>query len=265
MHLLVELRLQNNYSQSDFFNNENYNINIFINPETDRLLRQIEKDTIRLEDITSIARGVGVYHKRVGHTKEIIDADPYQSNVIKDETFVPYLRGKNIKQFWIDWQGDSFISYGKWLAEPREPKYFEGCRILMRQIPSNRLIVAYIEEKFITDQSVFIARFERVSISPKAVLGILGSSLMAYYFRTKHSEYDILFPKVKLQHFKNFPVRIMDLGFQKKIVERVDQIIAIKKPDPLADINALESEIDRLVYELYGLTEEEIKIIEQSI
>lgn len=254
--------IQNNYSQSDFFINENYNINIFINPEIDRLLRKIEKDTIRLEDITSIARGVGVYHKRVGHTKEIIDADPYQSNVIKDETFVPYLRGKNIKPFWFDWQGDSFISYGQWLAEPREPKYFEGCRILMRQIPSNRLIVAYIEDKFIIDQSVFIARFERISISPKAVLGILGSSLMAYYFRTKHSEYDILFPKVKLQHFKNFPIRIMDLGFQKKLVERVDKILVLKKIDPLADINALESEIDRLIYEVYGLTVDEIRLVE---
>ena len=37
-----------------------------------------------------------------------------------------------------------------------------------------------------------------------------------------------------------------------------------KKYNPSADTSALESEIDRLVYQLYGLTEEEIKIVEQS-
>lgn len=34
-----------------------------------------------------------------------------------------------------------------------------------------------------------------------------------------------------------------------------------KKSDPSADVSALESEIDQMVYKLYGLTEEEIKIV----
>jgi len=37
---------------------------------------------------------------------------------------------------------------------------------------------------------------------------------------------------------------------------------AAKKRDPKTDITALEREIDRLVYELYGLTEDEIAIVE---
>jgi len=42
----------------------------------------------------------------------------------------------------------------------------------------------------------------------------------------------------------------------------VDRILAAKERDPEADTAALEREIDRLVYELYGLTEEEIAIVE---
>jgi adenine-specific DNA-methyltransferase len=42
----------------------------------------------------------------------------------------------------------------------------------------------------------------------------------------------------------------------------VDRILAAKERDPKADTTALEREIDRLVYELYGLTEDEIKIVE---
>jgi len=41
-------------------------------------------------------------------------------------------------------------------------------------------------------------------------------------------------------------------------------ILAIKKGDPKADISQLEKEIDQIVYKLYGLTDEEIKIVEES-
>jgi len=46
------------------------------------------------------------------------------------------------------------------------------------------------------------------------------------------------------------------------IITIVDNILTIKKKNPKNDTSALESEIDRLVYELYGLSEEEIAIIE---
>jgi hypothetical protein len=44
----------------------------------------------------------------------------------------------------------------------------------------------------------------------------------------------------------------------------VDKILAAKRADPLADVTALEREIDQHVYRLYGLTAEEIKIVEEG-
>jgi len=40
------------------------------------------------------------------------------------------------------------------------------------------------------------------------------------------------------------------------------EILAAKRADPQADTSALEGEIDQLVYQLYGLTEDEVKIVE---
>ena len=45
----------------------------------------------------------------------------------------------------------------------------------------------------------------------------------------------------------------------------VDQILIQKSNDASADTTSLESEIDQLVYALYGLTEEEIGIVENSL
>jgi hypothetical protein len=48
------------------------------------------------------------------------------------------------------------------------------------------------------------------------------------------------------------------------VVEIVERILLAKAKDNDADVATLESEIDQLVYQLYGLTEDEIKIVEQS-
>ena len=50
--------------------------------------------------------------------------------------------------------------------------------------------------------------------------------------------------------------------FQKEIEGLVEKILALKNENPGADVSALEAEVDQMVYELYGLTEEEIKIVE---
>ena len=49
---------------------------------------------------------------------------------------------------------------------------------------------------------------------------------------------------------------------QKTIIELVNKILATKKADTTSDICELEHEIDELVYKLYGLTDEEIAIVE---
>jgi hypothetical protein len=65
-----------------------------------------------------------------------------------------------------------------------------------------------------------------------------------------------------LGELRKLPIPLLDEIKQKPVIELVDQILLTKKSNPLSDTSALESEIDRLVYELYGLTEEEIRIVE---
>lgn len=307
-------------------------INVHLDGASAELLSKVEDSSVALSSFTEIARGVGVYHKRVGHTKEFIAEDPYQSSQKEDDTFVPYLRGRSLAPWRITWNEDSFISYGNWLAEPREPKYFDGPRVVIRQIPAQRLVAAYVEDQFITDQSVFIAKFRTdCEFAPKAVLSVLSSQLMAFYFRLKHSEFDDLFPKVKLQHFKDFPISksLIEFGseLEKSAIKRIDLTeelshlvsrvllllqskFSIFKPTKKllhwseldfkgflaelkknkvklnleeeaewlsyfnkkkaeanslqAEVERIDKQIDQMVYEVYGLSEEEISIVEKG-
>jgi adenine-specific DNA-methyltransferase len=58
---------------------------------------------------------------------------------------------------------------------------------------------------------------------------------------------------------------IADKATQKEVSDLVRKIFALKQRNRDADVSALECEIDRLVYALYGLTPEEIQIVERSV
>ena len=63
----------------------------------------------------------------------------------------------------------------------------------------------------------------------------------------------------------NIPIPNIVLENQESINFIVNQILTAKKANPDADTSALKQEIDQLVYELYGLTEEEIRLVEESV
>jgi type I restriction-modification system DNA methylase subunit len=317
-------------SQLDWIQSQGSSINIFLTNEIGSFIQKIEKGSEYLGSFSTIIRGVGVYHKRVGHTKEFIELDPYQSAIKKDDTFIPYLRGRNLGKWLIDWREDSYISYGNWLAEPRSIEYFTGERILVRKILSEGLVATYIDREFIVDQQLYT-----VIVSPNSdykvlsLLPIICSKLMSFYFRYKYSEFDDLFPQIKLNHVKSLPIKLSVLDNQTPFIEKTKVMLAIKNdfkeiiqkfqrmlqrkfdleelPGKLQNwyslsykefiaelgkkkiklslaqeaewedyftaeqakaleikslIDTTDREIDRMVYALYELTEEEVKIVE---
>lgn len=63
-------------------------------------------------------------------------------------------------------------------------------------------------------------------------------------------------------HVKDFPIPVVPKTDQSTLSKRVNHILTAKKKNPEADTSALEKEIDVIVYKLYGLTYDEVKIID---
>jgi hypothetical protein len=95
------------------------------------------------------------------------------------------------------------------------------------------------------------------------LLGVLNSRLLSWYFlqRSNIGHRDD-FPKIVLKETRELPIPNAKGTEQAAIVSRVDDILSAKSADPLADTSAWEREIDERVYRLYGLTAEEIRIVE---
>ena len=69
-------------------------------------------------------------------------------------------------------------------------------------------------------------------------------------------------PQIRLDDLKKIPIKLIESDLQSGVSKKVQQILTTKESDPNTDTSALETEIDQLVYQLYGLTEAEIKIVE---
>jgi adenine-specific DNA-methyltransferase len=102
-------------------------------------------------------------------------------------------------------------------------------------------------------------------ISARYLLGILNSKLIQFYLSIIAGTSGMGTLRWINVYVKRFPIPQKQTNDQLSLIALTDQILSLKKSNPQADTSALEAEIDRMVYELYGLTEEEIAIIEESV
>jgi hypothetical protein len=102
--------------------------------------------------------------------------------------------------------------------------------------------------------------------SVKYILSIINSTLIQFYVHNKFNTRDIKSPMINI-----FPIKKISSEEQKPFIEKVDQILAITNQpwydpkNPPQEQLDLEKEIDQMVYELYGLTDEEVKVVEESL
>ncbi|WP_187906202.1 Eco57I restriction-modification methylase domain-containing protein [Helicobacter pylori] len=113
------------------------------------------------------------------------------------------------------------------------------------------------------------AIYDFCGINPLLILGVLNSSFMSWYarenFKDKHMSGGYLgLNKGNLEKLPMFELTKLNKPTADKIIVLVDKILQAKEKDPKANTQRLEKEIDALVYQLYNLTDEEIKIIEDG-
>ncbi|MFN8255697.1 MAG: N-6 DNA methylase [Bacteroidales bacterium] len=100
-----------------------------------------------------------------------------------------------------------------------------------------------------------------VGINLRYLLGVLNSKYASVLLTNLRGGDYHIYP----EHIRNIPIPNVAANKQKQIISLVDQIISAKKTVPSTDTSELEKQIDEMVYKLYDLTEEEIKIIEGGI
>jgi type I restriction-modification system DNA methylase subunit len=218
--------------------------------------------------------------RRFGKVKatEIVKGRLWHSNKRESRDYQKELQGSDVGRYALNWSG-VWVKYGEWVSTYLPMTVFSGPRILIREItgrPPNVLLASYTEDMFVHNPSVLTV-LPRGSVSPKFLLGVINSRLMSSIFRfVAPKSKKGLFPKIIITDARRLPMPKLNLLHDKaqngKLVDLVDKMLALKLHEATSEsekaalqnaVTTTDAEIDRLVYELYGLTAEEIKIVEE--
>ncbi|MCH8535474.1 MAG: Eco57I restriction-modification methylase domain-containing protein [Flavobacteriaceae bacterium] len=244
-----------NIKKSVFTNFQNQVINIYINPIHLSLAIKIENDKRTFGDLIQISRGVEFGFKSEHVLNQQISGSEY-----------PLVCGGDVKRYELNFQ-DKYIEYN-----PNDLKIYKSKdiylkeKILVRRIGSNIISVFDDSGKFnVCD--VYNVQLPNETIDDfnlKTINAILNSKLIDFYFKTIFKSVKKLFPKIAIQNIKKLPLAIYNGKLNQLISHKVSQILELKKEDSLDDVTSLDKEIDVLVYKLYGLTYEEVLVVDEG-
>ncbi|MDB9343095.1 TaqI-like C-terminal specificity domain-containing protein [Nodularia spumigena CS-586/05] len=248
-------------SKQEFFN-------FSLNQNELLLLQKIKSYSLFVKDYFIIKNGVKPYEVGKGsppQTKKILNEKPYTAATQLNDTFKPLIGGRYFNKYVNLWNGDFWISYGIWLAAPREESIFKAQEKLIFRQTSDHLVGTLIEAGFIMRDNTHIILKKDETFNLKYLLSILNSKLIDFVYTSINPEKGEALAQVKAFHLGMLPFYPLSQENQVPFIQIVEQILTSKKSDPQADTTTLEAEIDQLVYQLYELTAEEIQIIEDKI
>jgi hypothetical protein len=261
----------------------NFAFNISLSALDLPILKKIDKVSKPLIDYAQVRFGVKVYQKGKGNPPQKgpeASAKLFESDKKESDKYQPYIRGKYVSPWHIE-SNISWLRYGDHLAEPRTIDLFTGPRILVRRIVGRRLILAPTVDLLIADQLLHTVKPHKGHINHHFFAGLLSSKLLSYYFRKRYNRTERTFPEIRIAELRELPIRTIDFSHSEDKA-RYDRMVSLvqtmldlnrqlagaktghEKTALKRQIEATDRQIDKLVYKLYDLTDEEIKIIEQQ-
>jgi hypothetical protein len=237
--------------QSDFSKLPGHVWNLLVNEQNISLIKKIAFNST-LDKLTSINRGLITG-----------DRSKYISSVRLSEKHFEILTGSDISRYFFN-RPTEYILFerpasagGCW----DKNVHFAPFKICVRQI-GFQPTATLVENPYAVTGNIFTIIHENKDYL-KCLLGIINSKLISYYWKIMFYDLKMTFPQITIFNLGQIPLPELEEKNREQLINIVSQILLAKKSAPASDTSAQEAEIDRLVYELYGLTEEEIGIVEE--
>ena len=239
--------------QTDYLKVEKHIIQPIASNESYSLSQKIESNAKLLKEYASVNFGMQLRNRKIYTNDVLVSPSP--------EMLTPYhrkcLTGKDISNYVVFWNSrycyfnEEARCGGCWI----ESLHNSRDKILVRQVGA--VPVCGIDtEGLAVLNSAFMIVCKR--INPFGTLGILNSKLIKFYWQQKYEDKRKTFPKIKGTYLELLPI----VPPTDEITRLVKNILSLKQKSPSTDTSAIEQQVDILVYHLYGLTYDEVLIVD---
>ena len=253
---------------------DNFHIDLDWNLEKENIYKKLSHNTTPLETVLQFSRGI-----------KTSDDKRFLSTENKNKDYKPVYRGRNIKAYSLNW-ADEYVWYRPDLMKekvgclPHSKEFFEVPEKLITQRvnSSMQLLVAYDNEQNYFLDTTNVSRLDRwdKKHSLKYIMAVLNSRLINYWYCNKFK-----MPTIGLYELHSIPFRGIDFKnnseviLYKEIIKIVDQLLNLNQEITLLTLQSkvdqmrsrieyCEQRINEIIYQLYGLTQEEIRVIERN-
>jgi len=246
------------------FNNPEFVFSIYLNQASNDIIEKIKIDTLQFHSIC----------------KEVIEGivtpkgkDAFISFNKKDESYKPFLEGKDIDKYQTKWKKKYILFDRKKLHRPRPDYLWNSPRkILIRRIGggANAIVATLDDQHFYTYASINnILLIDNSGFDYKFILALLNSRLLNWFYIENFTNRSNLTVNISRTFLDVLPIKKVSENDQKPLIEIVGKILVVTKSanylENLAkkeEVKEYEQQIDKMVYKLYDLKPAEIKIVE---
>ena len=249
-----------------------------VNPVSE-LWDKISSKFPKLETIADVNFGKQL-RDRKKFTQDVVEV-PRQSSI--PSTHIACVTGKNIQRYLLEWS--RLACFNDTVAQKGgcwdETKHKAKGKLLTRQIGQYPSFALDMVGYHCLNTIFMVTLREKAPLDSTVLLGVLNSKLLRALWVGRFYDQRQTFPKVKGTYLKELPIALADFSnpaeksIHDKLVQFVDKMLDLTPKMQAAKsetdkvtlhnaITATDNEIDRLVYDLYGLTEDEIKLVEES-
>lgn len=274
--VLTKQQLDNAYDysvlQSKLSTNTGDTFDIFFDPQTVKIIERMLLNKRALGEVCYIRQCI-----KTGDDVRYVKS----FDILPEAPWKPTLRGKSINRYSVT-DRTLYLSYGNWLARNWQNKtFYETPKIVLRETGSRIVATLDLEHRYLlsTLYGLYWKNRENKE-SLQYLLGLLNSSLATFFVKAIALDLTAgAFTKIRTNQLARLPIPTLDFNnhderkMHDRMVQLVEQMLALRKQLPEAktgheqtmlqrQIDATDRQIDKLVYELYELTPEEIAIVE---
>jgi adenine-specific DNA-methyltransferase len=250
-----------------FENIKNWGLVFKLEPNVMKLVSKIRDSNGKLKEVfPNISQGLISYDKYKGQSDKIIKTRAYHSQT-SSTLNSPWLNGRDVTRFKVKWNGKEYVEYSSKLANPRKPEFFKSPRILIREITNPRIYAAFTDKELYNDPALINILVEKDKKFNKfALLGIFNSKVVSFFhFNSSPKATKGAFPKILVDDIKTLP--LPNAEGKKELIQSISKrtsnlMVLVEKNSTAEEFKLLDQQNEQDIYKLYGLSEDDISIIE---
>ena len=223
--------------------------------KSNNLNSKVALDSIKLKDLCNINQAIALKGDKSLSVKRDNPSGKYYR----------LLDGRNINKYSVTWTGEYLDYCLERIHSCKTKTIFEVPeKLLFRRVSAN-LIFTYDNNQYYALNTIVVVTLKGEKyISLKYLLALLNSKLLNFYYVTEHKSTKKVFSEIQARSVGELPIKHVSQNKQQGFISLVDKILISKEENPQADTSSLENEIDKKVYRLYGLTYDEVLIVDPN-